>query len=142
MRCPKPITLLSMFTLLLLAAALSAALTRPIVVEAATPAGEPQAQQPAKPAPQPTAPAAPAQAPAAPQAGYVGTEVCATCHTGYDTSINASKHGFAKHPGTPAAAQGCETCHGPGEAYASDPEKIKPIQLAKLAAKEVNATCT
>ena len=147
MRCPKPITLLSACTLLLFAGALSTSLTRPIVVEASAPAGEPQAQQPAKPAPQPSAPAKPpaeppAQAAATPQAGYVGTEVCATCHTGYDTSINASKHGFAKHPGTPAAAQGCETCHGPGEAHASDPEKIKPIQLAKIAAKEVNATCT
>ena len=30
---------------------------------------------------------------------------CATCHTGYDASIKASKHGYAKDPRTPAAAQ-------------------------------------
>ena len=68
--------------------------------------------------------------------------MCATCHTGYDTSINASKHGLAKHPGTPVAKLGCETCHGPGEAHMNDPEKVKPTQLNKISAKAVNATCT
>ncbi len=42
----------------------------------------------------------------------------------------------------PAAAQGCETCHGPGEAHASDPEKIKPGQFNKISAKAVTETCT
>ena len=108
--------------------------------QAAQTAPKPATPQTAKPAtPQTTVVATP-QAPATPQAGYVGTEVCATCHTGYDTSINATRHGLAKHPGTPAAAQGCETCHGPGEAHANDPEKIKPKQFNKISAKEVTAT--
>ena len=118
MRCPKPVTLLCVFTVLLFAGALSAALTQPgRRRSAAAPtaarkrrANRAEAGNTAPPQAKPAAPApaAPAQAPATPPAGYVGTETCATCHTGYDTSINASKHGLAKHPGTPAAAQGCE----------------------------------
>ena len=127
------------------AAVFVAALTTAVLAGTADspPADHPQAAQTAaKPAtPQTTKPATP-QAPASPQAGYVGSETCATCHTGYDTSINATRHGLAKHPGTPAAAQGCETCHGPGEAHANDPEKVKPKQFNKISAKEVTATCT
>ncbi len=88
------------------------------------------------------APTAPAQAPAQPPQGYAGSEACATCHTGYDSSINATKHGFTSNPNTPMAKLGCESCHGPGEAHMNDPEKVKPKQLAKISAKEVNATCT
>src|SRR5688572_22354260 len=76
----------------------------------ATAIEDPQAKPPAQATP-------PAQAPSTPQAGYAGSEACATCHTGYDASINASKHGQVKNPRSPAAAQGCETCHGPGEAH-------------------------
>jgi DmsE family decaheme c-type cytochrome len=84
----------------------------------------------------------PAQtAPAPPPAGYVGAETCATCHQGYEASITASKHGQAKDPRTPAAARGCESCHGPGEAHASDPEKVKPRQFDRIAAREVTDTC-
>jgi DmsE family decaheme c-type cytochrome len=75
------------------------------------------------------------------QAGYVGTETCVTCHEGYDTTINGTKHGFVRNPRTPAAAQGCETCHGPGEAHAQDPEKVKPRQFDKMSARAVSDTC-
>jgi DmsE family decaheme c-type cytochrome len=74
--------------------------------------------------------------------GYAGTETCVTCHTGYDASMNATKHGQARNPRTPAAAQGCETCHGPGEAHANDPEKIKPALFDRMAAQDVTAACT
>ena len=83
-----------------------------------------------------------AAAPAPPQAGYIGSEACATCHTGYDRSIAGSKHGQVRDPRTPAAAQGCESCHGPGEAHSQDPEKIKPRQFDKISAKAVSDTCT
>ena len=91
---------------------------------------------PAEPAGQ-----APQTAPSTPQAGYIGAEACATCHEGYEASIKASKHGQAKDPRTPAAALGCESCHGPGEAHASDPEKVKPMQFDKISAKAVTDTC-
>ncbi len=83
----------------------------------------------------------PQQAPPTLPAGYAGSETCATCHTGYDTSIAASKHGQISNARTPAAAFGCESCHGPGEAHASDPEQIKPIQFNKISAAAVTETC-
>ena len=82
-----------------------------------------------------------AAAPQAPKAGYVGEETCATCHTGYDGTVAATKHGFKAHEGTPAAKQGCESCHGPGEAHVNDPEKIKPFQFTKASAIEANNQC-
>jgi DmsE family decaheme c-type cytochrome len=72
----------------------------------------------------------------------VGQDTCVTCHQGFDTTINATKHGFVKNARTPAAAQGCETCHGPGEAHVQDPAKVKPKQFDKLSAKAVSDTCT
>ena len=42
----------------------------------------------------------------------------------------------------PRPAQGCESCHGPGEAHTNDPEKVKPMQFNKIAAKAVTDTCT
>ena len=74
--------------------------------------------------------------------GYVGTETCVTCHEGYDASVNRSKHAFARDPRTPAAKQGCESCHGPGEAHTNDPASIKPRQFAKISAQETSDTCT
>ncbi|MGE0040553.1 MAG: DmsE family decaheme c-type cytochrome [Vicinamibacterales bacterium] len=79
---------------------------------------------------------------APPQSGYVGAETCVTCHEGFDHNIGQTKHGFAADPRTPAAQQGCESCHGPGEAHANDPANVKPIQLDKVPASESNATCT
>jgi DmsE family decaheme c-type cytochrome len=83
-----------------------------------------------------------AKAPDLQKSGYVGTEACVTCHEGYDASVNRSKHAFAKDPRTPAAKEGCESCHGPGEAHANDPAAVKPRQFAKVSAQEVSDTCT
>jgi DmsE family decaheme c-type cytochrome len=124
MRCPSFITLLNLLAATLFTAVLWANVSQATAAAAAT-SGEQQPQQ----AP-PTLPA-----------GYIGSEACATCHTGYDTSIAASKHGQAMNPRSPAAGFGCETCHGPGEAHASDPEKIKPVQFDKLHAADVTANC-
>ncbi len=41
--------------------------------------------------------------PQAPASGYVGTETCVGCHTGYDGTINQTKHGFAANARTPMA---------------------------------------
>ena len=77
-----------------------------------------------------------------PQGGYAGTEICVTCHAGFDASINRTRHGFARDPRTPAAAQGCESCHGPGEAHTTDPENIKPKVFTRMRPAEVNDSCT
>src|SRR3990172_156599 len=65
-----------------------------------------------------------------PQAGYVGSDTCTTCHEGFDKSLATKKHAFVKTPRTPMAAQGCESCHGPGEAHVND-QSIKPVQPGK-----------
>jgi DmsE family decaheme c-type cytochrome len=75
------------------------------------------------------------------QAGFAGQDTCVTCHEGYDTAINKTNHGFVRDPRTPAAAQGCETCHGPGEAHTKDPENVKPKVFSRMAAVDVNGTC-
>jgi len=91
----------------------------------------------------PAAQAAPAAGGAqqAPQSGYLGSEACVVCHENYDRTVEATKHGFKANDRTPMARQGCESCHGPGEAHASDPGNVKPIQLAKVAADVANAQC-
>src|SRR5687767_13895351 len=71
-------------------------------------AGPSPPQQPAATAAQPPAPLPP---------GYAGSDTCAICHGDYATSLERSRHGQAANPRSPAAAQGCETCHGPGQAH-------------------------
>lgn len=72
---------------------------------------------------------------------YVGEDTCLVCHEGqiyYETM-----HGRAANPRTPAANQGCESCHGPGVAHVEaggDPDLI--IRLDRLTAQEVSDTCT
>jgi DmsE family decaheme c-type cytochrome len=90
------------------------------------------------------APAAAPQGTAAPQAqsGYVGDDTCVTCHEAEGKSFKATMHGQAENPRTPAAAQGCETCHGPGQAHVDDPAKIDSIKRFKsMPARDVSATC-
>jgi DmsE family decaheme c-type cytochrome len=77
------------------------------------------------------------------KAGYAGQETCVTCHEGFDVAVNRSKHGFARDPRSPAAAQGCETCHGPAEAHTQDPEQVKPPRVfSRMAPRAVSETCT
>ena len=113
-------------TLMMLASVGMKALSEPPAGAAVAPAA-----RAAAPAAAPAQAQAPAQAPAS---GYIGAETCVGCHTGYDATVNATKHGFKGNARTPMANQGCESCHGPGEAHANDPEKVKPIQLDKVAA--------
>lgn len=83
-------------------------------------------------------PAAPAAAAA--QAGFVGSDMCLSCH---EDRKNLGEHGRAANPRTPMAGRGCETCHGPGKAHVDaggDPALIR--NPAQLAPSEVSATCT
>jgi DmsE family decaheme c-type cytochrome len=85
---------------------------------------------------QTTAPAAPAaaaeKAPAAP--GYVGMDMCAQCH---EPVVNAFKN-------TPhiASSQGCEGCHGPGQAHVENAGDKTKIRVFKgLPAAESSEVC-
>jgi DmsE family decaheme c-type cytochrome len=76
-----------------------------------------------------------------PQAGYAGADTCLVCHEGYDTAVNSSTHAFVRDPRTPAAAYGCESCHGPGEAHAQDPVSVSVLVFTRLSASEGNEAC-
>lgn len=104
-----------------------------------------------------TAPAAPAVAlapaqavpnapapKAAPAADYVGSDTCLGCHDDATKILGTTPHWRATNQRTPAAAQGCETCHGPGRAHADsgDPALIKNFKtMAPAAASETCTSC-
>jgi DmsE family decaheme c-type cytochrome len=55
------------------------------------------------------------EAPAEPT--YVGPEVCKACHADMVESYELGTHGVKDDPRTPAAKEGCESCHGPGSEH-------------------------
>ena len=74
------------------------------------------------------------------QAGYVGADTCLGCH---EDKKSLGEHGRAANPRTPMAGQGCETCHGPGQAHVDGGGDTALIRNpAKLTPSEVSATCT
>lgn len=81
------------------------------------------------------------QAGQAPVGGYAGSDTCLVCHTDHST---LGAHGRAADPRTPmAAAQGCESCHGPGQAHVDAGGDVSLIRNpATLSPAEVTATCT
>jgi cytochrome c5 len=76
--------------------------------------------------------------------GYVGEKTCLTCHEGQTKGYHGSAHSRAYNPRTPAAGQGCESCHGPGQAHVDgggDKSKIKTYKtLTPSQASETTAS--
>ena len=82
-------------------------------------------------APKPAAPTtAPATAAAPAQSGYAGSDTCLLCHD-VENTLKGTKHAQALDPRTPAAQQGCESCHGPGQAHVDDDEKGNILRFTK-----------
>jgi DmsE family decaheme c-type cytochrome len=105
-----------------------------------------QAQAPAPAQAQATTPppataAAPTPAQTQPAAGFVGDETCLTCHSDKSESLKGTAHAQALNPRSPAAAQGCESCHGPGQAHVDDDAKGNMRKFAQMTATETSATC-
>lgn len=79
--------------------------------------------------------------------GYGGTETCRACHADRYESFMRGSHGIKADPRTPAAKQGCETCHGPGLAHvqAGGGKGVGGIKAlspsSKIPARERNAVC-
>jgi DmsE family decaheme c-type cytochrome len=89
-----------------------------------------------------TKPPATAAATAQEAGNFVGEETCLTCHEDRKQGYHGSPHARARDPRTPAAAQGCESCHGPGKAHVdSDGDKTKIKRFSSMPAREVSATC-
>jgi DmsE family decaheme c-type cytochrome len=77
----------------------------------------------------------------APTAGqYAGEATCLTCHE--DQSYKETAHGRAFNERTPAANQGCESCHGPGKAHADSGDPALIRRFTTMTPSEASATCT
>jgi DmsE family decaheme c-type cytochrome len=88
-----------------------------------------------------TASPAAAQAPApASSPGYAGSDACVVCHSEGE-SLKGTPHAHTKDPRSPAAAHGCESCHGPGQAHVDDQEKGPIRRFSQMTANEVSETC-
>lgn len=80
---------------------------------------------------------------AAPASGFVGEETCLTCHEDMKKGYHGSPHARTQDPRSPAAAKGCESCHGPGQAHVEgggDKTKIKQFTVATPS--EASEACT
>ena len=93
-----------------------------------------QAAAPQKPTP-------PAGQPG-PASGFVGDdETCITCHE--NQSLKGTPHGRERDARTPAAKQGCESCHGPGQAHVDAEDNKGHIRAfnRKTVARDTSAMC-
>jgi DmsE family decaheme c-type cytochrome len=72
---------------------------------------------------------------------YVGEETCLGCHDDRTKGYHGSPHHRAADPRTPAARQGCESCHGPGGNHIEDPAANPVRRFSQMAAADVNAAC-
>jgi DmsE family decaheme c-type cytochrome len=72
-------------------------------------------------------------------------DMCLTCHADKAEGFKATPHGRAANLRSPAAAEGCETCHGPGKAHADaggDRTKILRFTAGGLTPRDASETCT
>ncbi|WP_136796516.1 DmsE family decaheme c-type cytochrome [Desulfosediminicola ganghwensis] len=75
--------------------------------------------------------------------GYVGDSTCLECHDEMEGHYYKSLH-FRAWESTGNTAAGCESCHGPGEVHADDPEPDNIISFSDRDGAEVkvyNETC-
>lgn len=79
--------------------------------------------------------------------GYVGSEICKTCHEkSFQTWKNTTMgRTFLDHPKTPLETQGCEACHGSGRAHVADTGDLRAVirfnKKENRPAHELNAQC-
>lgn len=72
---------------------------------------------------------------------YAGTESCKSCHEDFYNSFIKTTHGIKANPRTPAAKQGCESCHGPGGGHVTTGDKAAILNPAKLKGEAVAEKC-
>ncbi len=75
--------------------------------------------------------------------GFVGEEECIFCHPDQGDSYELTKHGRNLDQRAPAGTNGCESCHGPGQAHAdADGDMALIKRFPTMTATEVSDTCT
>lgn len=83
--------------------------------------------------------------PAQAEGEYVGQDKCTTCHEPQTNAYKATPHGRPSLDRSPAAARGCETCHGPGKGHVDDvgdKTKISRFTTTGMAPREASEICT
>ena len=64
--------------------------------------------------------AAPSPSMSTPAAGFVGSEICVSCHSPEAERLAGTPHGKGKF--ATLSAHGCETCHGPAARTSTTPK--------------------
>ena len=73
---------------------------------------------------------------------YIGVAKCTSCHEAQGKGYREGPHAMAWDPRTPAAAEGCETCHGPGQSHEADVgAKGRQRNFLKMTPRDVNEFC-
>jgi hypothetical protein len=91
---------------------------------------------------QPTVAAKPTPGAGSEGQSYVGETKCLECHSEQLRGYEGSPHHRVADPRSPAAKQGCESCHGPGSKHVDDPGTFAVANPNNLPPEEVSATCT
>ena len=111
-----------------------------VVSVSATPQASPPPQVAAQPPATASAPEQKAPPSGQQAAGFVGDDTCLTCHEDQSKGYQGSPHARTMNPRTPAGKQGCESCHGPGQAHVDagdgtgikSPKRMKPAEVSEL----------
>lgn len=73
---------------------------------------------------------------------YIGSDTCVVCHDTQFQTYADTPHGRGADPRSPAAQQGCESCHGGGAKHVEDPENVSPpITFAGLDSDQASTAC-
>lgn len=74
--------------------------------------------------------------------GYVGEKKCLECHEDEGKAYHGSAHSRERDPRTPAAANTCETCHGPGKAHVDADGDGHILSIKAMVPRKVGDVCT
>jgi DmsE family decaheme c-type cytochrome len=84
----------------------------------------------------------PAQEVTSPPGGYAGVKECVSCHAVQVKAYRESPHARDWDERTPAAAQACDTCHGPAKSHIEDPgDKARITSFLRMTPRAVSETC-